>query len=120
MPAHSSGKLNAPIAERGQIYHVDLDPTAGHEQSGFRPILVVTQKLFNTSGTPIVCPITHGGAYARNRGFAVELAGTKTHGVVLCHQLRALDLQARNARYIEIVPEEILDEVMARIAAILE
>jgi mRNA interferase ChpB len=120
MPRRSLTPVAASIAERGQIYHVDLNPTAGHEQSGFRPVLVVTQKLFNTSGTPIVCPITHGGAHARNRGFSVELKGTKTDGVVLCHQLRAVDLQARNARYIETVSQDILDEIMARIAAILE
>jgi mRNA interferase ChpB len=120
MPRRSSAPVATSIAERGQIYDVDLNPTAGHEQSGFRPVLVVTQKLFNTSGTPIVCPITHGGAYAKNRGFAVELSGTKTDGIVLCHQLRALDLQARNARYIETVSQDILDEIMARISAILE
>jgi mRNA interferase ChpB len=120
VPRRSSAPIAAPIAERGQIYHVNLDPTAGHEQRGFRPVLVVTQKLFNTSGTPIVCPITHGGSHARNQGFAVELHGTKTDGVVLCHQLRAVDLQARNARYIETAPQDILDEIMARIAAILE
>lgn len=120
MPRRSSAQVTVSIAERGQIYQVDLNPTAGHEQSGFRPVLVVTQKLFNTSGTPIVCPITHGGAHARNRGFAVELNGTKTDGIVLCHQLRAVDLQARNARYVETVPQDLLDEIMARIAAILE
>jgi mRNA interferase ChpB len=97
MPRRSSAPVATSIAERGQIYDVDLNPTAGHEQSGFRPVLVVTQKLFNTSGTPIVCPITHGGAYAKNRG-----------------------LQARNARYIETVSQDILDEIMARISAILE
>jgi mRNA interferase ChpB len=120
MPRRSSAPLAASIAERGQIYDVDLNPTSGHEQSGFRPVLVVTQKLFNTSGTPIVCPITHGGSYARNRGFAVELKGTKTDGAVLSHQLRALDLKARNARYVETVPQDIIDEIMARISAIFD
>jgi len=109
-----------PVPERGDIYDVLLDPTVGHEQRGFRPVLVITQRLFNTSGTPIVCPITHGGTYARNRGFAVELTGTKTDGVILCHQLRALDLQARKARYVETIPSDLLDEVLARIAAVLE
>ncbi len=30
--------------ERGDIYLVSLDPTAGHEQQGKRPVLVISQK----------------------------------------------------------------------------
>ncbi len=108
------------VPERGDIYYVDLDPISGHEQSGFRPVLVVTQRLFNTCGTPIVCPITNAGTYARNRGFAVTLHNTKTTGVVLCHQLRALDVDSRSGRYIEQLATELMDEVLARIAAVLE
>jgi mRNA interferase ChpB len=106
--------------ERGDVYLVDLDPIAGHEQSGHRPVLIITQRLFNTCGTPIVCPITNGGAYARNRGFAVEFNASKTTGVILCHQLRALDITARNGRYVETLSPEIIDDVLARVMAVLE
>ena len=106
---------------RGEIWLVTLDPTAGHEQRGTRPVLIVSPDGFNAAiGTPVVVPITSGAAFARNRGFAVSLAGTglKTTGVVRCDQVRSLDLSARSARYLEPVPEEIMDEVLARLAPI--
>ncbi|MDQ1474105.1 MAG: mRNA interferase ChpB [Bryobacterales bacterium] len=73
-------------------------------------------------GTPLVCPITQGGNFARHTGFAVSLngAGMQTHGVVLCNQPRVLDLQARNARFIEKAPDFIVDEVLAKLATLIE
>jgi mRNA interferase ChpB len=108
--------------ERGDIWYVDLNPSAGREQAKPRYVLVVTPRAFNRLGTPIVVPITTGGAFARSQGFAVSLmgAGTQATGVVLCHQLRALDLQARGARFIERVPDFIIDDVLARIAPLFE
>jgi mRNA interferase MazF len=39
---------------RGDIYWADLDPTLGHEQAGRRPVLVLSQEVFNErSGTVI-------------------------------------------------------------------
>jgi len=49
--------------ERGDIYIVSLDPTAGHEQQGHRPVLVISPAKFNRlTGVPVVLPITTGGA----------------------------------------------------------
>jgi mRNA interferase ChpB len=109
--------------ERGDIYLVSLDPTAGHEQQGTRPVLVVSPAAFNRlTKTPVVLPITTGGNFARTAGFAVPLAGagTKTTGVIRCDQPRALDLGARNARRLESVPPAILDEVLAKLAPLFE
>jgi mRNA interferase ChpB len=107
--------------KRGEIYLVSLDPTAGHEQQGTRPVLIVSPDQFNTvTGVPLVVPITSGGAFARTRGFAVSLAGagTETTGIVRCDQLRSLDLVARNARQLETIPAPIMDEVLAKLAPI--
>ena len=45
---------------RGEIWHVDLDPTRGHEQAGQRPALVVSVDLLNSgpAGLVIVVPLT--------------------------------------------------------------
>ena len=51
----------------------------------------------NSTGldTPLVCPITQGGNFARDRGFAVSLSGTAQRpGVVLCNQPRASTCKA--------------------------
>lgn len=108
---------------RGEIWRVSLDPAAGHEEHGTRPVLIVSPEPFNElTGTPIVLPITTGGGFARRRGFAVSLdgAGTRTIGVIRCDQPRALDLTARNGTRLEAVPEPVIDDVLARLATILE
>lgn len=108
--------------ERGDIWHVDLNPTKGREQANPRYVLVLTPREFNQLGTPIIAPITIGGNFARLQGFTVSLsgAGTNAVGVVLCHQLRALDLKARNGRFSERAPDFIVDEVLAKIVALFE
>ena len=58
---------------KGDIYLISLDPTLGHEQQGKRPVLVISPEPFNRiTKMPIVLPITSGGRFARNSGFAVE------------------------------------------------
>lgn len=107
--------------KRGEIYLVSLDPAAGHEQQGTRPVLIVSPDRFNeTMGVPVVVPITTGGAFARNRGFAVSLsgAGTKTTGVIRCDQLRSLDLAARHGRRLESVPAAVLEDVLAKLSVL--
>lgn len=106
---------------RGDIYLVSLDPTAGHEQNGSRPVLIVSPTKFNqVTGLPVVCPITTSGTFARRLGFAVPVEGIKTTGVVRCDQPRVLDLTARNARRVDVLPEAILNEVLAKVAILFE
>ena len=107
--------------QRGEVWLVNLDPAAGHEQRGTRPVLVVSPAPFNElTGIPVVLPITTGGSFARRRGFAVSLenAGTRTTGVIRCDQPRVLDLGARKGRHLESVPAAVVEEVLARLAAI--
>jgi mRNA interferase ChpB len=108
--------------DRGDIYHVDLDPTKGKEQQGARYVLIVSPREFNRGGTSLVCPITQGGSYASNRGFAVSLsgAGTNVQGVILCNQPRTLDIAARGGRFCEKVPEYIIDEAIAKLQTLLD
>lgn len=109
--------------KRGEIWLVSLDPTAGHEQQGTRPVLLVSPDAFNAhTRVPIAVPIPSGGACARNAGFAVSLetAGTRTLGIVLCDQPRPIDLMARGGRRLESVPQAILDEVLARLVTLFE
>lgn len=89
--------------KRGDIYLVDLEPTAGHEQRGH-----------------VILPITNGGGFARRVGFAVPISGSKTTGVVRCDQPRALDLAARNGRKVDTLPPVIMDEVLATAATLFQ
>lgn len=107
--------------KRGDIYLVSLDPTAGHEQKGSRPVVIVSPDEFNqVTQLPVVLPITTGGDFARRLGFAVPLTGLKTTGVIRCDQPRVLDLAARQARWVDSVPDAIMDDVLARLSTLFE
>jgi mRNA interferase ChpB len=108
--------------ERGDIYMVDLEPTRGREQRGRRPVMVVTIDAFNRHSPPLVCPITTGGEAQRMAGFTVSLSSTglKTGGVVLCNQIRAIDIRERRGRRIERAPAVVVDEVLAVLQDLFE
>ena len=111
------------IFERGDIVRVSLNPTSGKETQGdYRPCLVVSPAAINRLGTSLVCPITQGGNFARFKGFAVSLmnTGLQTQGVVMTNGIRSLDLSARRAKKVESAPDYIVDDVIARLQAILE
>ncbi|MCK6876124.1 MULTISPECIES: type II toxin-antitoxin system PemK/MazF family toxin [Enterobacter] len=108
--------------DRGEIWLVSLDPIAGHEQSGKRPVLIVSKASFNKlTRLPVVVPVTNGGNFARTAGFTVSLegAGTKTMGVIRCDQPRTIDMAARNGMRLERIPDAVINEVLARLDAIL-
>lgn len=107
------------VFEQGDIVYMDFTPQAGHEQRGRRPALVISSNLFNrVSSLTMVCPITHTD---RGSPFHVRLDGrTKTDGVVMCDQVRMLDLNSRKAAFEEKAPDDILAEAIDIIHAIIE
>lgn len=110
------------IPDRGDIVHLQFDPASGHEMQGPHYGLVISGKAFNAMGLAMICPISQGAAAsARSYGTVVTLigSGTDTQGAVHCHQLKSLDWQARRAKRKEKVPASILDDVEARLSAIL-
>lgn len=112
----------AYIPERGDIVYLQFDPASGQEMKGPHFGLVVSSKLFNSRGLAMICPISQGEvAIARTYGTVVTLmgAGTDTQGAVHCHQLKGLDWRIRQAKFKEKVPQEINDEVAARLESIL-
>lgn len=110
------------VPARGEIWLADLNPTAGKEQQGLRPVLIVSPREFNRAGLALICPISQGGNQARFAGFAVSLmnTGTQTQGVILCNQPRTIDLAARSARFVETAPAFITEEALAKVAVLLE
>lgn len=55
---------------RGEVWLIDLNPVIGHEQSGVRPALIVSDDMFNHSLAEmvIVVPIT-----SRNKGIPTHI-----------------------------------------------
>lgn len=96
--------------EQGDIITLDFNPQAGHEQKGKRPAFVASNRDFHyLTNLAIVCPIT-----TTLKGFPLHVMldeQTKTSGVVMCEQVKSLDLKARNAVFVEKAPRRITDEV---------
>ena len=70
----------------------------------------------------IVCPITTHGASARRSRNELEVAlpmGLPVNGAVLAHQVRTIDLVARNGEPIAMCPRATLLTVRARLKAML-
>jgi mRNA interferase MazF len=107
------------MVKQGDIIWLDFDPQTGHEQRGRRPALVVSNESFNTfSSLTLVCPVTHTD---KNHPFHIRLDNrTKTTGVILCDQVRALDINARHFEYAERIPDAILTEIIDIINGFIE
>jgi mRNA interferase ChpB len=107
--------------KRGDIYIVSLNPTQGREQQGHRPVLIISPTAFNAATKlPVVLPITNGGAFAQRIGFAVEITGIKTTGLIRCDQPRVLDIAERGGRKVDTLPAALMDEVLARVVTLFE
>jgi mRNA interferase ChpB len=108
------------VPRRGDIIRLRFDPSAGHEQPGTRPALVLSPEAFNRFGMALACPVTRGGAFARGKAWTVPLVGLWTEGVVLCNQVRTVDWKARHAQFIEALAPELTADVLARMATLIE
>jgi len=92
----------------------------GHERKGRMPALIVSNNDANRFLDPMamVCPIT-----STDRGYPTRVKlddRTKLSGFVMCEQMRAIDLGARNAEFIEELPSDLLNEVIDIIFGIVE
>jgi mRNA interferase MazF len=107
------------MVKQGDIIKLDLSPTAGHEQSGYRPAVVVSNDFAITKTNMVyIAPIT---SVARHFPLHVMLDDrTQTTGEVLCEHVKAVDLYARKYTFVERLPEDILEEVLTCIIGCFE
>lgn len=107
------------VPDRGDVVWIGFNPQAGSEQAGRRPALVVSPKAYNRIvGLALLCPIT---SRVKGYPFEVELPpGLEVNGAILCDQVRSLDWRARRATRMGSVPPPVLDEVTARILALVD
>jgi mRNA interferase MazF len=76
--------------QRGHVYWVDLEPTAGSQQRGRRPCLVLTVDPINAIRRTVgVIPLSTSPKVAEPIVVAIRSIGPQT--VAICDQLRAVD-----------------------------
>ena len=94
---------------RGEIYWADLSPGRGHEQSGERPVLVISHDVFNErSGTVIALALT-SRAQRVGLPLALSLESLKLPkpSWVKISQIRTLSTERLGRRLGRISPEEL-------------
>jgi len=106
------------VPERGDIVWLQFTPQAGHEQ-GHRPALVISPRAYNRRvGLALFCPVT-----SQAKGYPFEVAlppGLKATGAILSDQVKSLDWRVRKAKRVCTVPDEIMEETIARILALVD
>jgi mRNA interferase MazF len=107
------------MVKQGDVIKLSLSPTEGHEQSGYRPVVVVSGDFIMTKTNLVyVVPITNT---VRRFPLHVPLDDrTQTTGEILCEQVKAVDLKARPFLPVERLPEDLLKKVLDRIIACFE
>ena len=107
------------VPERGDAVRINFNPQAGHEQAGRRPALVISPAAYNRKvGLALLCPITN-----QIKGYPFEVnvpTGLAVTGTILSDQVKSLDWQARKADFICRLPEDVVEEVLAKVRTLLE
>lgn len=105
---------------RGEVRWADLNPVRGREQAGLRPVLILSQDIFNErSGTVIAMALT---SQPQKAGFPLTLElETKQlpkRSWVKISQIRTLAVERLGTRLGRVTPEELalvlegLDEII--------
>ncbi len=92
---------------RREVWLTDLSPVRGHEQAGGRPVLILSEELFNQgpAGLVIGLPIT---STVRGIPSHVEVVppegGLKIRSAVLCEGVRSISTDRLHSRWGQISP----------------
>ena len=94
---------------RGAVHWADLNPTRGHEQSGRRPVLILSADVFNErSGTVIAVALT---TQPQQAGFPLTLeldsAQLPKPSWIKISQIRTLSAQRIGRKLGAASPEEV-------------
>ena len=106
------------IPKKGDFVILSFDPQSGHEQKGRRPVLVVSNTLFNKhTGLAMVCPVTNT---RKNYPFHVEMPEQSSlKGFIMVEQIKAIDYGTRNIKFVEKAPQAVLNDVLSILDACL-
>jgi mRNA interferase MazF len=98
------------MLDEGDLVKADLEPVRGSEQGGYRPCLVITDRVFHeTRSTAIICPITTNVSPWPTKIMLPD--GLPISGAVLCEQLRLVSRSDRGFKYAGRVPFATLRDV---------
>ena len=112
--------------KRGDVFWADLVPRSGSEQTGRRPVVVVSHDGFNEAPkwrSIIVVPISTSDSQARRNLTTPELpagaASLPQSSVAICHQVTTLDRSKLSERIGEL-PKDLMRSIEEGLKAALD
>lgn len=104
--------------DRGDVVWLTLNPQAGHEQAGRRPVVVLSPRAYNARvGLALFCPVT-----SKEKGYPFEVRlpeGLPVSGVILSDQVKSLDWRAREAEFLARLPSEVVSAILQKLQVLL-
>jgi mRNA interferase MazF len=99
------------VPVQGDIIKINLDLKKGHEQTGYRPYICLSNKVISDyANIAIFAPISNT---KRKYPLYLPLQKTKTTGIVLLDQLVTIDYNARPFKFVETVPSALLKQLLS-------
>jgi mRNA interferase MazF len=104
------------------VWLADLEPTRGHEQSGQRPVLVVSPDPINQGPGDLVIAVPFT---TRRRGIPTHVevrppdGGLRDISFAMCEQIRSLATERLGASPLGTVSATVLDSVESRLRLLL-
>lgn len=109
--------MPAYVPAKGDFVTLTFDPQSGHEQRGRRPALVISNIAFNrATGLAIVCPLTNTD---RRIPFHLPVYASSLTGFVMVEQVKSVDYNARQSRFVEAAPSQLVEDVVALVSVCL-
>jgi len=110
--------------KRGEVYLADLTPRSGSEQTGTRPVIVVSNDGFNSLAnwrSIIVIPVSTNRARKGETlvNIAKGVAGLADDSVALCHQITTID-RSKLINYLGELPQDLMMDIETAIKAALD
>ncbi len=98
---------------RGDVRWAELNPTRGHEQAGHRPVLILSQDIFNKrSGTVIAMALTSQPQKARfPLTYSLNKNQLKKSSWVKISQIRTLSVERIGNKIGTVEPEQLAEIV---------
>jgi mRNA interferase MazF len=108
---------------RGEIWPADPGSTRGREQSGERPVLIVSADPFSQGGARLVIAVPFT---TRDRGLPVHVevrppdGGLRDVSFAMCEQVRSLAVDRLGPRPFGSVSTQVLESVEHRLRLLLD
>jgi mRNA interferase MazF len=112
--------------DRGDLVHLNFSPAAEHELADRHYGLVLSTRSFaRVTGFSLVCPITSNTKpwpfdVRVPRGILPPKSGREIESVVMTDQVKSVDFRDRECSFIAKAPDEVLDEALGKVRAILD